>query len=71
MPSWSKLAEHDRGELLGALADGWLVLGETTKANAYLYRMIAELRDTAYAKNAATRRADPAAKVPLTCLGCH
>ena len=63
--------EHGRGELLGALADGWLALGETTKANAYLDRMTSELPGTPYAKNAALRRADPAAKVPLTCLGCH
>jgi hypothetical protein len=70
-PRWSKLGEHGRGELLGALADGWLTLGETTKANAYLDRMSSELPGTPYAKNAAMRRADPAAKVPLTCLGCH
>jgi len=70
-PRWSKLGEHDRGELLGALADGWLTLGETTKANAYLDRMSSELPGTPYAKNAAMRRVDPAAKMPLTCLGCH
>jgi hypothetical protein len=70
-PRWSKLGEHGRGELLGALADGWLTLGEATKANAYLDRMTSELPGTPYAKNAAMRRADPAAKVPLTCLGCH
>jgi hypothetical protein len=70
-PRWSKLGEHGRGELLGALADGWLALGETAKANAYLDRMSSELPGTPYAKNAALRRADPAAKVPLTCLGCH
>lgn len=68
---WSALAEHNRGELLGALADGWLQLGESAKANAYLDRMTAELPDTAYARNAAQRRADPAARVPLICLGCH
>lgn len=70
-PWWSTMKEHGRGELLGALADGWLTLGETAKANAYLERIAAELPGTAYAKNAAIRRTDPAAKVPLTCLGCH
>jgi hypothetical protein len=70
-PYWSQLKEHGRGELLGALADGWLTLGETAKANVYLDRMTGELPGTAYARNAATRRADPMAKVPLTCLGCH
>jgi hypothetical protein len=33
--------------------------------------MSGELPGTAYDKNAALRRADPAAKVSLTCLGCH
>lgn len=70
-PRWSKLSEHGRGELLGALADGWLQLGDVTKAGPYLDRMTTELAGTPYAKNAAMRRADPAAKVPLTCLGCH
>ncbi|HTR87089.1 MAG TPA: hypothetical protein VMI56_21585 [Reyranella sp.] len=70
-PTWSTLAPHNRGELLGALADGWLTLGDTTKANAYLDRMIAELPDTPYAKAAAQRRADPSARAPLTCLSCH
>jgi hypothetical protein len=70
-PWWSKLTEHGRGELLGALADGWLQLGDTAKAGPYLDRMTNELPDTPYAKNAALRRADSAAHVPLTCLGCH
>lgn len=70
-PWWHKLNEHGRGELLGALADGWLQLGEVDKARPFLDRMIAELANTAYAKNAAARRSDPSAKVPLTCLGCH
>jgi len=70
-PNWSRLSEHGRGELLGALADGWLQLGDVDKARPYLDRMTAELAGTAYGKNAALRRTDPAAKVPLTCLGCH
>ncbi len=70
-PGWSKLSEHGRGELLGALADGWLLLGDIDKASPYLDRMTNELPGTPYAKNAALRRADPAARVPVTCLGCH
>jgi tetratricopeptide (TPR) repeat protein len=70
-PWWSKLTEHGRGELLGALADGWLQLGDVDKARLYLDRMTTELADTPYAKNAALRRADPTARVPLTCLGGH
>jgi hypothetical protein len=70
-PWWSKLNAHGRGELLGALADGWLQLGDLDKARQSLDRMVSELPDTPYARNAAARRADPAARVPLTCLGCH
>jgi len=69
--TWSTLAEHDRGEILGALADGWLQLGESEKANAYLDRMIRELPGTPYATNASLHRAARTAKAPLTCLGCH
>ncbi len=70
-PRWSTLAAHDRGEVLGALADGWLQLGEETRANVYLDRMASELPGTPYATNAALRRKEPAGKAPLTCLGCH
>jgi alpha-beta hydrolase superfamily lysophospholipase len=68
---WPGLDTHDRGELLGGLAAGWLQLGDTAKATSYLERMIVELPNTPYAKAAATRRADPASRAPLTCLGCH
>jgi pimeloyl-ACP methyl ester carboxylesterase len=70
-PHWGKLDEHDRGELLGALAESWLQLGDSAKAGPYLDRMIAELPGTPYAVNAALRRADATARKPLTCLGCH
>ncbi len=70
-PRWSTLGQHGRGELLGALADGWLQLGNVAKADAYLDRVTTELPGTPYARNAELRRADPAARVPLTCLGCH
>ena len=69
--TWSGMAEHNRGELLGALASGWLQLGDMAKANAYLDRMVAELPGTPYAKAAELRRAQPSAKASLTCLGCH
>ena len=70
-PRWSALETHDRGELLGGLAAGWLQLDEPVKALPYLERMIAELRNTPYAKAAAERRADPGSRAALTCLGCH
>jgi pimeloyl-ACP methyl ester carboxylesterase len=65
------LGVHGRGELLGALADGWLQLGDRTKATPYLDRIVGELPNTAYAAAAARRRADPSATAALTCLGCH
>jgi len=68
---WERLSEHGRGEVLGALADGWLMLGETAKAEVFLERMTTELPGTPYARNAVQRRADPSARVALTCLGCH
>jgi hypothetical protein len=70
-PNWASLESHDRGELLGALASGWLQLDQAPKAAPYLERMIAELPDTPYAKAATAHRGDPASKAPLTCLGCH
>jgi hypothetical protein len=68
---WGELASHNRGELLGGLAQGWLQIDDPAKAAPYLDRMIAELPNTPYAAAAATRRADPASRAPLTCLGCH
>jgi hypothetical protein len=70
-PRWSSMSEHGRGEVLGALADGWLMLDEGTKADVFLGRMMSELPGTSYARNAARRRADPASRAALTCLGCH
>ena len=70
-PLWATMNQHGRGELLGALADGWLQLGDAGKAGSYLDRMVGELPGTPYAKNAELRRADPAGSTALTCLGCH
>ncbi len=70
-PFWSRLGEHGRGEVLGALADGWLMLGDGAKAAVFLERMMSELPGTPYARNAAQRRADPTSRAALTCLGCH
>jgi non-heme chloroperoxidase len=70
-PRWAGLDSHDRGELLGALATGWLQLDKAPKAAPYLERMTAELPNTPYAKAAGERRGDPRSKASLTCLGCH
>ncbi|HSI00501.1 MAG TPA: alpha/beta fold hydrolase [Reyranella sp.] len=69
--NWSVLAEHNRGEILGGLAQGWLQLDDAAKATPYLERLFTELPNTSYARAATVRRADPTSNTPLTCLGCH
>jgi hypothetical protein len=56
---------------MGALADGLLRIGETARANALLTRMMGELPDSAYARQAQKRLANPAGRDALSCLGCH
>jgi hypothetical protein len=69
--AWPQLSVHARGELMGALADGLSRIGETARANTLLARMMGELPDSAYARQAQKRLANPAGRDPLTCLGCH
>lgn len=69
--TWPQLSMHARGELMGGLADGLLVIGKTERAGKLLARMMGELPDSAYARQAQKRLANPAARDPLTCLGCH
>ena len=72
-PSFPRMSEHARGELLGGLADGWFRLGEEDRARGYLTRMVAELPGTAYADAAAKWLAEkPLREGPsVTCVGCH
>jgi hypothetical protein len=72
-PSFARLSEHSRGELLGALADGWRRLGDETRARGYLTRMVAEVPGSMYADAARTWLAQtPLREGPgLTCMGCH
>jgi hypothetical protein len=71
--SFDKLCVHDRGELLGGLAEGWYRLGDQAKADAYLKRMVAELPNTGYSRRAAavTKEHPSPELVSLTCMGCH
>lgn len=64
---------HSRGELLGALAEGWHALGEDEKSRGYLQRMVRDVPNSAYSKKAAELLEAPPAKGPLgvVCLGCH
>jgi hypothetical protein len=68
---FDRLPAHPKGELLGGLAESWLLLGEPEKAQIYLWRMVGELPETAYAASAKARIADPGGGPPITCLGCH
>lgn len=72
-PSFPQLSEHSRGELLGALADGWHRLGDEARARGYLTRMIAEVPNSMYADAAQKWLAQtPLREGPsLTCVGCH
>lgn len=64
---------HSRGELLGALAEGWHALGNDEKSRGYLQRMVKDAPNSAYAKKAAALLEALPPKGPLgaTCLGCH
>ena len=65
---------HDRGELLGALAEGWSQLGDRPRTNLYLARLTKELPGTGYAREAQRMIDHPdiaLTGVRLTCRGCH
>jgi tetratricopeptide (TPR) repeat protein len=72
-PSFPRMSEHARGELLGGLADGWQRLGDEDKSRGYLDRMVAELPGSPYADAAKTWLAQKPMKSgpALTCVGCH
>lgn len=73
VPIFKDLGEHPRGELLGALADGWYRLGDEDRARGYLTRIAAELPGSTYSDAARTwlehkpLRGGPG----LSCIGCH
>jgi len=72
-PDWEKLPAHSRGELLSALAAGWLQAGEPAKARGYAQRIVAELPGSRYAARAQSflASATPPAQLDWPCLGCH
>jgi tetratricopeptide (TPR) repeat protein len=70
-PYLAKLSTHAKGELLGALADGWARLDDTEKSRVYLQQVMDELPDSKYAVAAKARLANSADRNPITCLGCH
>src|SRR5918912_1193957 len=51
-PTFSRLWEHSRGELLFGLASGWSILGEHQKAREYLRLIVKEVKGTDYETDA-------------------
>jgi tetratricopeptide (TPR) repeat protein len=70
---FAKLPMHTRGELLGGLAEAWNGLGNTEKSRGYLQRMMEELPNTPYSRQAKDllSTAPKSAALGTTCLGCH
>jgi hypothetical protein len=67
-------SEHQRGELLTSLADGWSRLGDPDKARGYFERITRELKGTVYEERArAWLEGKPEATAPdfFACSGCH
>jgi len=67
-------SDHQRGELLTSLADGWDRLGEKEKARAYFERITKDLKGTVYEQRANAWLDDkPEAKAAdfFACTGCH
>ncbi|HLJ50374.1 MAG TPA: hypothetical protein VKU01_30385 [Bryobacteraceae bacterium] len=70
--NFDSLGTHPRGELLFGIAEGYSRLGNEEKARAYFERIGTELKDTPYAKRAATWMATKSLPVSETgCIGCH
>ncbi len=68
----SDLSEHDKGEVLGALAEGWDRLGDSTRSHAYLERIRVELpAQSNYAQRAGEWLRSGRRPDRMTCLGCH
>jgi tetratricopeptide (TPR) repeat protein len=68
----SGLSEHDKGEVLGALAEGWDRLGDKARSEAYLERIRAELPpQSAYAERAEAWLGAGQRPDRMTCLSCH
>jgi hypothetical protein len=68
---FAMLAAHPKGELLGALAESWSLVGESDRARGYLVRIADELPGTKYADAARQRLDNSGANPPITCLGCQ
>jgi hypothetical protein len=71
-PTFHRLSDHSRGELLFGLASGWSILGEQKKAQKYLRLVVKECKGTEYEIEARKwLRSQPLAVIQHNCTGCH
>jgi hypothetical protein len=66
------LSDHQKGELLFGLAEGWARAGNDRKARVYFQRLATDLKGTPYAARAASWfRNQSLSPEHLDCVGCH
>src|SRR5262245_24768987 len=70
-PQFARLGQHNRGEYLSGLAEGFALAGNVDKAESYLRRILAELPNSPYAERAAAKLTDWNDRRPLNCQTCH
>ena len=69
---WDRIGTHPKGELLQGLANGYRVLGQKEKADAFFERIQQELPNSPYAKRAALYfEKGTLTPAQTTCIGCH
>lgn len=69
---WDRIGTHPKGELLQGLANGYRVLGQKEKADAFFARIQKEVPDSPYAKRAAIYfEKGTLTPAQTTCIGCH
>lgn len=73
-PYFAKLGDHEKGELLFGLAEGYDRLGEHQKARVYFQRLVAEAPQSGQADKARTWMATGTVAKSTgqtSCTGCH
>jgi hypothetical protein len=71
-PTFDKLTNHSRGELLFGLASGWSILGNHEKARHYLSLVLKTCAGTDYESEAQMwMKKKPDTVIQHDCRGCH
>jgi tetratricopeptide (TPR) repeat protein len=73
MPTFNRLGDHAKGELLFGLAEGWSRLGEPDKTRRYFTRLISDAPTSGQAPRAQAWLATGTLPKSegLSCVGCH